>query len=124
MGQILAGLGREIRVAPDGEFLTALKSIPARMSERLAFMTGEHHAIRDFVVREMPREAKPLTPLQIATSTGIGLARTTSILEELERRLFFLVRNEQGEVSWAFPVTTDRTAHRLSFSSGERLWGA
>ena len=45
-------------------------------------------------------------------------------LAELERRLFFLVRNEEGAVSWAFPVTVDKTPHRLTFSTGERLHGA
>jgi hypothetical protein len=48
----------------------------------------------------------------------------TGIVTELERNLFFLVRNEDGEVSWAYPVTVDRTPHRLAFSTGERLYGA
>ena len=45
-------------------------------------------------------------------------------LAELERRLFFLVRNRVGEVSWAFPVTAEVTPHQLTFPSGERRYGA
>ncbi len=47
-----------------------------------------------------------------------------AILEELERKLFFLVRNDQGAVTWAFPATVETTPHKLTFSTGERLYGA
>ena len=43
------------------------------------------------------------------------------ILDDLENNLFFLVRNEQGEISWAFPVTVEETPHKLTFSTGEKL---
>jgi hypothetical protein len=46
------------------------------------------------------------------------------MLEELQKNLFFLVLNNAGEVSWAFPVTSDWTPHRLSFSSGEGIFAA
>jgi hypothetical protein len=32
----------------------------------LAFMTVDHHKVRDFVVRDMPRIAKPIPPETIA----------------------------------------------------------
>jgi hypothetical protein len=32
--------------------------------------------------------------------------------------------NDQGEVSWAFPVTVETTPHKMGFSSGERLYAA
>jgi len=54
----------------------------------------------------------------------IPFDRVVEILAELQKRLFFLVLNDAGEVSWAFPVTTDRTPHRLRFSSGERVFAA
>jgi len=46
------------------------------------------------------------------------------ILDDLEGNLFFLVRNERGHVSWAFPVTAEQTRHRLRFSTGERIYAA
>ena len=52
---------------------------------------------------------------------GIPLPRTLEILADLEKHLFFLVRDGNGDVSWAFPVTVDSTGHSLSFSTGERL---
>ena len=55
---------------------------------------------------------------------ALPLARVQAILEELERQRFFLVRNDDGAVEWAFTVTVAPTPHRLRFSSGETLWGA
>lgn len=123
-GQIILGEGKELRAVADDAFLAAMKDIPERMTERLAFMTPDHHLVRDFVVREMPRQNAPLSPRQIAGVTGLDLNHVGDILSELERKLFFLVRDRDGNVSWAFPVTTARTAHRLEFSTGERISGA
>ena len=88
-------------------------------------MTGDHHLIRNFVVRELPRnQGKPLSAEDIANRLQLPLPRVNALLDDLEKHLFFLVRNEIGEVSWAFPVTTDRTPHHLSFNSGERTFAA
>ncbi len=54
----------------------------------------------------------------------LPLAQVETILDELEQQLLFLVRNEAGAVSWAFPVTVEPTPHQLDFSTGERLYGA
>ena len=35
-------------------------------------------------------------------------------MDELEQKLFFLVRNAQGEVSWAYPVTVEPKEVRLN----------
>jgi len=94
------------------------------MSDQLAFMTPHHHAVRNFVVRELPRRGAPLSPTQIARSLRLDAELVTGLLDDLEKHLFFLVRNARGAVSWAFPVTSDRTPHRLRFSTGERIFGA
>jgi hypothetical protein len=87
-------------------------------------MTSDHHKVRDFVVRELPRQGKPLSPAQIAQDTTLALANISTIVAQLEQNLFFLVRDRQGNVSWAFPVTTYRTPHGLRFSTGETIFGA
>ncbi len=92
--------------------------------KRLDFMSDEHHAIRRSAVTELIRTGQPITPETFSRKLGIAQARTDDILDDLERNLFFLVRNEDGAVSWAFPVTTDHTPHKLTFSTGERLYGA
>ena len=109
---------------PDGAFVQSIEGLPARMASRLAFMTSDHHVVRDFVVREMPRQPRPISPQQISLVTGLDLRKVSVILSDLERNLFFLVRNSDGDVSWAFPVTTSRTPHKLTFSTGESIFGA
>lgn len=94
-------------------------------SERLAFMTANHHRVRNFVVSELPRnQGKPLGAEAIAQRLGLPLATVAAMLDDLQKHLFFLVLNPAGEVSWAFPVTTEKTPHRLRFSSGEQIYAA
>ncbi len=122
--RILRGAGREIHSVPEDDFLQAMAKLPQRMASRLAFMSAAHHQVRDFVVRELPRQIRPISPLRIAQTVDMGLAKVKAILADLEKHLFFLVRDAAGDVSWAFPVTTSRTPHPLTFSTGEKTFGA
>ena len=94
------------------------------MASRLAFMSRNHHSVRDFAVRELPRQDRPLSPMQITQVTGLAPQDVSAILADLERNLFFLVREPEGNVSWGFPVTTSETPHLLRFSTGEKIFGA
>lgn len=123
-GHLLIGVSREIHSVPDDAFQKSLKALPARMASRLAFMSRNHHSVRDFAVRELPRQDRPLSPVQIAQVTGLPRESVSAILTDLEKNLFFLVRDSEGNVSWAFPVTTSETPHRLTFSTGEKIFGA
>ena len=90
----------------------------------LAFMTPDHQLVRDFVVREMPHFNQPLSPETIAAAVDLSLERVRSILEELEHAMTFLFRNTAGAVTWAYPVTVEKTPHQVIFSSGEKLYAA
>jgi hypothetical protein len=95
------------------------------MDNPLGFMTPQHRAVRNLVVLELPRNhGRPIPPAQIATALRLQPDHVTKLLEDLERHLFFLVRDRRGSVSWAFPVTCHRTPHRLRFSTGERIFAA
>jgi len=67
---------------------------------------------------------RPIPPDLIAEKLMLRLPRVNAILRELEEKLFFLVRDEHGQVSWAYPVTTDKTPHHLSIDTGERIYAA
>jgi hypothetical protein len=60
----------------------------------------------------------------IAQSLGMEPGQVASILDELEKNLTFLYRNEQGAVTWAYPVTVVPTPHRITFSTGEQIYAA
>jgi len=87
-------------------------------------MSEEHHRVRYFVVRELQSTGKPIQQEFISQSLKLSVGRVNTILDELESNLFFLVRNGQGAVTWAYPVTVEKTPHELTFSTGERLYGA
>jgi hypothetical protein len=95
------------------------------MDNPLGFMTPRHHAVRNFVVLELPRNhGRPLSPARIAAALQLESGLVNQLLDDLEKHLFFLVRHRRGNVSWAFPVSSDRTPHRLRFSTGERIFAA
>jgi hypothetical protein len=118
---VLSGIESEIARIPAGDWKRELAGAPERISRRLDFMSGDHHRVRNFVVAELPQIGEPIEPAVISDTLHLSPAKTARILDDLEKNLFFLVRNERGEVSWAFPVTTDQTPHRLVFRTGERL---
>jgi hypothetical protein len=118
---ILSSAGNQLTEIPREIWEQHVDQTSKDIPKVLGFMTEAHHLIRYFVVRELPRIGKPIAPERISEELDIPLSRTIEILDDLEKNLFFLVRNEQGEISWAFPVTVDKTPHRLTFSTGERL---
>ena len=118
---VLIGRGDTISRIPQADWEQGVRSAPEGISQRLAFMSEDHHLVRNFVVRELPRLGRSISMDAISRALGISRSRTSTIVEDLERNLFFLVRGDREEVSWAFPVTIDATGHRLVFSTGERL---
>ena len=121
---VLLGQGRQIVELPRKTWEGHLSQAPQHSETRLGFMSEEHHLVRYFVVRELPSIGKPMQTEFISQSLKLPVVRVNTILDELEKNLFFLVRNSQGAVIWAYPVTVEKTPHELSFSTGERLYGA
>lgn len=118
---VLIGRGDAIGRIPRADWEQEVRSAPGGIRQRLAFMSEEHHRVRNFVVRDLPRLGRPISLDAISRAVGISRPRTAGIVEELERHLFFLVRADEERVSWAFPVTVEETGHRLVFGTGERL---
>ena len=118
---VLIGRGHTIIDIPQSDWEHELSSAPEAIARRLQFMSPDHHLVRNFVVRELPRLGRPIPLADISLSLHLTRERTKSIVDDLEKNLFFLVRGDGAEVSWAFPVTADETGHHLIFSTGERL---
>jgi hypothetical protein len=121
---ILAGIEGEITRVSATDWKRRLNEAPERISRRLDFMSDDHHRARNFVVEELPRAGKPIAPGTISDSLRLSPGKTAKILDDLEKHLFFVVRNDEGAVNWAFPVTAAETPHRLVFNTGERLYAA
>jgi hypothetical protein len=120
--RLLLGLGRHLIPIPRLLWRTAIRGSARKSAAGLAFMSQDHHRVRDFAVIELSRTGAPLPPESIAATLDLPLSRTTSILDELEKHLTFLFRNESGAVTWAYPVTVDETPHRARLSTGEEAF--
>ena len=121
---LLLGLWRLMVPLPETLWQGQVIKEAEDMLASLAFMSEDHHRVRDFVVIEIPRVGEPLLPETIAGALDLPLSRVIDLLDELERNMTFLFRNEQGAVTWAYPVTVDQTPHRIAFSSGEQGYAA
>lgn len=119
--KILVGRGKRISSITRSDWEQELGEAPEFTRKRLEFMSPDHHAVRNFVVRELPRFGNPISIGHISLALRLPRARISQIVEDLERNLFFLARRDSLEVSWAFPVTAEQTGHHLVFSTGERL---
>lgn len=117
--QLLLGLWRYVLPIPPQVWQRIVKP-----DADLDFMDADHHRVRDLVVREMPAQGIPLTPEWISQQLGMNRSQVVAILDELERNMTFLFRNSQGAVTWAYPVTVDKTPHHVTFSTGEQIYAA
>jgi hypothetical protein len=121
---VLLARGHQVERIPRSEWDAELSKMPKGIQSELGFMSEEHHQVRNFVVRELPRVGEPLSPDIIANSLALPVARVIALLEELEKHLTFLFRNPEGAVAWAYPVTVERTPHYATFSTGEEIHAA
>jgi hypothetical protein len=122
--RLLLGLGRMMLPIPRIVWQRQVAKNGQDGESSLSFMTEEHHRVRDFAVLELPRIGAPLPPELMAERLHLSVERVNVILDELEKHMTFVFRNEQGAVAWAYPVTVDRTPHRITFSTGEQVYAA
>lgn len=114
----------EMREIPEWEWKADIKKNTTGDNPRTRFMSDEHRRVRYFLARNLPRVGAPITPPMISSALGLPLFRVKAILDDLAAHLVFIIRDDSGSVSWAFPVTVEKTPHQLTFSTGERLYGA
>ena len=117
--QLLLGVWRGVLPIPPQIWKRVVKG-----DFNMDFMSPDHHQVRNLVVEALPREGSPLSPSWIRDELGLPLPKVVEILDELEKNMIFLFRDTQGAVTWAYPVTVDKTPHHLSFSSGEEIFAA
>lgn len=121
---LMLGLWRYMLKVPPALWEKQLAKGKKKFEAWTTFMSAEHRMIHHFVVRELPYADKPLSPDIVASKLDMPRERVKAILDDLEGHMTFLFRNDEGEVAWAYPVTVDRTPHRVTFSTGEQLYAA
>lgn len=123
-GKAWLGIGRYMLPIPAFIWRRLISQRSERAKDSLAFMTEEHHLVREFAVRVLPRIGGPMSPEMIARELDLPADRVGGILDDLEENLTFVCRDDTGSVVWAYPVTAETTPHHVTFSSGEKLYAA
>jgi hypothetical protein len=90
----------------------------------LGFMSPDHHRVRNFAVRELPRVGEPLSAQAISESLGLSVDRVEAILDDLAQNMTFVCLDGERAITWAYPVTVEATPHHLAFETGERMTAA
>ncbi len=122
--KLMMGLWRYIIGIPSFLWERQIEKAKRDYAAHLAFMTSEHRIVHHFTVRELPRAGEPLSPEFIAESLDLPVNRVKGILDDLESHMTFIFRDAKGHVHWAYPVTTEKTPHRVTFHTGENLYAA
>ncbi len=122
--KIMMGMWRYLINVPDFMWRRQIPRAEKKFSSHLQFMSDEHRLVHHFAVRELPFAGKPLSPAYTAEKLALPLERVKDILDDLERHMTFLFRNREGEVVWAYPVTVEKTPHRITFDTGEEIYAA
>ena len=122
--RILMGLKRLMIPIPRQLWQQEVAKGAAAAARNTRFMTADHHLVRNFVVDEIARTGKALSPQAIAERLMMPLEKLAPILDELEQRMTFLFRDESGAALWAYPVTAAHTPHRMTFSDGAQIHAA
>jgi hypothetical protein len=77
--------------------------------------------IHHFVVRQLPKAGRPISLDYISDSLKISPEKVERLVNELENEKTFLYRNNSDGINWAYPVTVEKTPHRVIFSTGEQV---
>jgi hypothetical protein len=122
--KLMAGVWRYILGVPPFLWEKQIEKAVHKVERSTAFMSQEHRLVHHYVVRELPRHGRPIPPELAAQELGLPRERVAEILDELEKHLTFVWRDDDGQVVWAYPVTVEATPHAINFDSGEQLYAA
>jgi hypothetical protein len=122
--KLMLGLWRYIINVPPFLWQKQIAKGKRTFEKEQGALSEEYRRVHHFVVRELPRKGKPLSPESISDEIGFSVDRVKNALDYLEKRLTFLYRNRGGDVVWAYPVTLEKTPHQITFSTGEKLYAA
>ncbi len=122
--KLMAGVWRYILGVPPFLWEKQIEKAVHKVQHSTGFMSAAHRLVHHDVVRELPRHGRPIPPDLVAQELALAPERAEEILEDLEKHLTFVCRDNEGQVVWGYPVTVEKTPHSITFNSGERLYAA
>jgi hypothetical protein len=122
--RIMLGLWRYIINVPPFLWKKQISAGKRKIEKIYGSIPDKYRTIHHFAVRELPYAGEPLTPEFISKRLDLTEDAVKAALDYLEEHMTFLYRNESGNVVWAYPVTVAKTPHKITFSTGEKLYAA
>lgn len=122
--KVMLGLWRFIINVPPNLIEKQMAKTMRRFESESRKFTAAHRTVHHCVVREMPSVDGPLSPEMVADKVNLPVEQVNALLNDLEKGMTYLVRDQRGHVVWAFPMTVEKTPHRLTFNTGEQAYAA
>ncbi len=122
--RIMLGLWRYVINLPQVLIDSQMKKTAKRFEKRYGKMPDEVRKIHHFVVKNLATTGNPLGSRFMSEELDMAEGQVVKALDFLEKKLTYLYRNHACEVTWAYPVTVDKTPHKIEFSTGETLYAA
>ena len=122
--RLMLGLWRYVINVPPFLWQKQIEKGKRRFEKEYGRMPEGIRNVHHFVVKELPYFGKPLPAALISEKLGLSVKQVRSALDYLEEHMTYLYRNKEGAVVWAYPVTAEKTPHRITFNTGEALYAA
>jgi len=122
--KLMIGLWRYMINIPPVLWKKQIAKTKTKFKKENGSISAEYRSLHHFVVKELQNVGKPLTAEHISKALHVPFDRVNDTLADLEKRLTFLHGNSKGDVTWAYPLTVDKTPHHVTFNSGEQLYAA
>ena len=122
--RLMLGLWRYVLNVPPFIWKKQIEKGKKRFEREYGKMPKDYRDVHHFVVKELPCFGKPLPESIVSKKLGLPIDRVRQAMDYLEKRMTYLYRNKDREVIWAYPVTVDKTPHKITFSTGEKLYAA
>ena len=118
------GLRRHMLKLPSAVGTRRVASVVRQTEEVMAELSDDHRRLHRLLVTELPRAGAPLLPEAVAERLDLPPSTVSEMFDDLGARKALIARDDQGAVTWAYPITVEHTRHRITFRSGERLYAA
>ena len=122
--KLMLGLWRYVINAPAFLWHKQIQAGRKKFDREFSALTNEYQQVHHFTVKTLPENGEPLSKETISNSLDMPVENVVTALDYLEKRMTFLYRNDSGAVTWAYPVTVEKTPHRIVFDTGEQLYAA
>ena len=87
-------------------------------------MDADTRALLHHAIVALARTGQPLSIPELALATQLPVDQAQHIVDKLLKQEIFLALDGNGDIHWAYPGTLAPTAHRVTLSNGDALYGA